>query len=57
MEHFCQDQAFQVAISMEQRQNLCKNNTVWQNTIYSIINHDIDLKILETLNGLWHTFS
>jgi hypothetical protein len=46
-----------MAISMAQRQHLCKKNMVWQNTIYSITNQDFNLKILRDMNcSMAHIF-
>jgi hypothetical protein len=42
---------------MAQQQNPCKKNMVWQNTIYSITNQDIDLKILRNIKwSMAHIF-
>ncbi len=38
-------ETFHLAISIPQQQKLFFFNTVWQNTIYSITNKGIDLKI------------
>ncbi len=50
MEYFCEDKAFCMAISITQRQHLYEKNTVWQNLINSITNHDVDLKFLRDMN-------
>ncbi len=45
-----QDEAFHMAISITLRQKLCKKNTVGKNLVYSITNHDIDMKINSNMN-------